>query len=237
MLSRILNPFSKNITNNFTKYTYSKDKFIKYIDSTNNLCIYKLDSQYIPKNIIFPKADTVTLINCNKNGILNILTPSIFPNLSNINYLSTNPGDLKIYERFNNNINWIFPNKSYDFYDYMVKSGRGRKDSELINKYITSTKFIDGKNCFDISFHFELNIPGFGIVDGEWWRVQLYEYFLNKQKINNSIYCMYPGEKIIEYDSLLTQENEELLLQKEYVKKIIDKSYYDYINENDVKIK
>jgi hypothetical protein len=41
-----------------------------------------------------------------------------------------------------------------------------------------------GKNGFDISFHFELNIPGFGITDGEWWRSQFYEYlveYVNEQ--------------------------------------------------------
>ena len=88
-------------------------EFIKHIDSINNLCVYKLSSHYIPENIFFPKAESVTLINCHKHGILNILTPKVFPNLTKVNYLSTDPGDYKIYERFNNDIKWIFPNKTY----------------------------------------------------------------------------------------------------------------------------
>ena len=191
------------------------------------MCVYKLGYHYIPNNIIFPKAESITLINCNRNGILNILTPTIFPNLTKVNYLSADPGDFKIYERFNDKINWVFPNKSYEFYDFMVKSGRGTKDQELIKKYVASKKIIDGKNGFDISFHFDLNIPEFGIVDGEVWRSQFYEYLVRQQNVNNYKHCMYPGEAI------QIQDDEELLLQKEYVKKSIDELYFDSINEDD----
>jgi hypothetical protein len=117
--------------------------FVNYINNTKHLCLYKLGNYKIPQNIFFPKVNTLTIINCNKNGILNIFSPSIFPKLTNVNYLSTNPGDFKIYERFNNTIEWKFPNKSYEFYDFMVKSGYGKKDSELIKNYITNKKIID----------------------------------------------------------------------------------------------
>jgi hypothetical protein len=210
--------FSKNL---------SKD-FVNHIDSTSNLCVYKLGSHYIPKHIFFPKVDNVTLINCSRDGILNILTPNIFPNLSKINYLSADPGNYEIYERFNNNIKWVFPNKSYDFYDFMVKTGRGRKDSQLIKKYVANKKIIDGKNGFDISFHFDLNVPGFGIADGEWWSSQFYEYLLQKQYLYLYKDCMYPGEKVI------LQDDEEILLQKEYVKSSIDKLYFDHITDSDL---
>jgi hypothetical protein len=213
MLSRKLISFSKNL---------SKD-FVSHIDSTHNLCIYKLGSHSIPENTIFPKAKSITLINCNRHGILNILTPSIFPNLSKVNYLSADPGDFKIYERYNDTLKWSFPNKSYEFYDFMVKTGRGTKDSGLIKEYVTNKKIIDGKNGFDISFHFDLNIPGFGIVDGEWWRIQFYEYLVNKQNINNSQHCVYPGEAPLTY----RQELEEAFLEKEIVMENINEMDFD----------
>jgi hypothetical protein len=216
MLSKQLISFSKNLSY----------EFINHIHSANNLCIYKLGLYHVPENIIFPKAKSITLINCNKHSILSILTPTIFPNLSSVNYLSADPGDFKIYERFNNNTKWIFPNKTYEFYDFMVKNGRGRKDSDLIKTYITNKKIIDGNNGFDISFQFDLNIPGFGIVDGEWWRSQFHEYFVTRHYINNSKYCMYPGE-------MHAQDTEEQLLQTEYVKSVINDTQFDFITEKD----
>lgn len=217
MLSTKLISFSKKLSNDF----------VKHIDSTNNICLYKLGTHIIPDNIIFPKAECVTIINCNRNGILNILTPTIFPNLNKINYLSTDPGDFKIYERFNDKPKWVFPNKNYEFYDFMVKTGRGTKDSQLIKKYLVNKKIIDGKNGFDISFHFDLNIPGYGIIDGEWWRTQFYEYLVHKQNIKNSQYCMYPGEIPPSY-----QDDEETLLQKEYVKNSIESLHFDFITDD-----
>lgn len=216
MTSNKLISFSKKLSNDF----------VKHIDSTSNICLYKLGTHYIPNNIIFPKADTLTLINCNRNGILNILTPTIFPNLSRVNYLSTDPGDFKIYERFDDKIKWAFPNKTYDFYDFMVKTGRGTKDLELIKTYVTNKRIIDGKNGFDISFQFDLNIPGYGIIDGDWWRSQFYEYLVNKQNINLYRDCLYPSERPT------IQDEEEILLQKEYVKSSIDELDMDCITED-----
>jgi hypothetical protein len=215
-----------NNTISFSK-KLSKE-FMNHIDSTHNLCVYKLGSHCIPNHIFFPKVENITLINCSRDGILNILNPNIFPNLSKVNYLSTSPGNFEIYERFDDKIKWIFPNKSYEFYDFMVKTGRGIKDSQLIKNYIAHKKIRDGKNEFDISFHFDLNIPGFGIVDGEWWSSQFYEYLLQKQYIYHYKDCIYPGEKVI------IQDDEEILLQKEYVKSSIDSFYFDHITDSDV---
>lgn len=218
MLSKKLISFSKNLSNDF----------IKHVDSTHNLCVYKLGSHYIPDNLIFPKAENVTLINCSHHGILNILTPIVFPNLTKVNYLSADPGDFKIYERFNDKLKWVFPNKTYEFYDFMVKTGRGTKDSHLIKKYVASKKIIDGQNGFDISFHFDLNIPGFGIIDGDWWRSQFYEYLVNKQNIMNNNGCAVYPDRIYSI-----QDEEEKLLQKEYVQSSIDESYFDSMTDND----
>jgi hypothetical protein len=218
MLSHKLITFGKKLSQDF----------VKHIESTPNLCAYKLGSYYIPDSVIFPKAESLTLINCNRHGILNILTPIVFPNLTKVNYLSADPGDFKIYERFNDKLKWVFPNKTYEFYDFMLKTGRGTKDSHLIKKYVASKKIIDGKNEFDISFHFDLNIPGFGIIDGEWWHSQFYEYLVNKQNIMNNNGCpVYPDR----VSSI--QDDEEKLLQKEYVKLSVDEFYFDSITDND----
>lgn len=221
MLSNRLISFSKGLSKEFTNH----------IESTHNLCLYKLGAHYIPDTIVFHKAESLTLINCNKNGILNILTPTIFPNLSRVNYLSADPGDFKIYERYNDKLEWVFPNKSYEFYDFMVKSGRGKKDINLIKEYVASKKIIDGKNGFDISFHFELNIPGFGITDGEWWRSQFYEYLVNKQNKHNYKYCMYPGE------TPGIQDEEELALQRDIVKASIDDIYFEHVIDEEKELK
>ena len=190
--------------------------FVKYINSTKNLCLYKLGNHSIPKSVIFPKTHTLTLINCNHNGILNIFSPSIFPNLTNVNYLSADPGDFKIYERFNDKLKWVFPNKTYEFYDFMVKTGRGKKSQELIKNYVTNKKIIDGKNGFDISFEFDLNIPEYGIVNGDWWRSQFYEYLVHLQNIDKYSNCMYPGE-VPTLPHHHSQEIEEEELEKEIV--------------------
>lgn len=216
MLSNKLSSFSKNLS----------QEFVKHIETTPNLCMYKLGSQFIPESIIFPRAEKVTLINCSSHGILNILNPTIFPNLNKVNYLSTDPGDFKIYERFNDNIRWIFPNKTHDFFDFMVKIGRGTKDSQLIKKYVASKKILDGKNGFDISFECDLNIPGYGIIAGDWWHSQFYDYIVKKQYSYKYKDCIYPGEAAslaIE----IKQEMEEERLQKECVKYQLDDIDFD----------
>jgi len=201
----------------FSKYLHPD--FVKHVQTTNNLCLYKLGSYTIPENISFPNAHTLTLINCNRTGILNIFTPNIFPNLANVNYLSADPGDFKLYERYNDTLKWVFPNKPYDFFDWMVKSGRGTKDSELIKKYIANKKIIDGQGGFDISFEFDINVPGYGIVNGEWWRLQFYEYLVKQQNINKYSNCIYPGE----IPTTHTQEFEEACIEKEIVaEKLVD---------------
>lgn len=178
------------------KYMSSNLNFVKHIESTNNLCMYKLNMHILPKNIFFPNATSITLINCNINGILNIVTPTIFPNLSNVNYLSIDSGlESKICEQFNN-ISWVFPNKSYEFYDFIIKKGCGRKDSNLIKEYLINDNDNDNNNDNN-PLKFNLHIPDFGNTNREWWRSQFYEYIISKTKHYDSYkYCMYPGEKI-----------------------------------------
>ncbi len=161
--------------------------FLYNIENAKNVVIYKLGNHHIPSNVQFPKADTTTLINCSKEGIFNILTPNTFPNLKKINYLSTHPGNYNIAQRFKN-VTWEFPDKNYDFYDFMIKRGYGKKNSILLSTYLKNKRIIDGQNGHDISFYFDIFIEDFygykdyTIVEGEWLRNQFYEYCVHKQQ-------------------------------------------------------
>lgn len=190
------------------------NKFVDHIQNTSNLCIYKLGDYSIPSNIFFPKAETLTLINCNKFGIKNILYPRHFPALKTVNYLSAHPGDYDIYKRFDTNLEWVFPNKRYDFYDFMMALGYGKKDYGLIKRYIINTEILDGKHEFDIAYKFDLNIPGYSIVNSKWWQSQFYEYLVEKQ------------DEVVD-KHLLIQELEELHLQHEVVKNIVNSEMCD----------
>ena len=217
MLQRKL--FSLNIALNKT--------FVNHIEHTHNLCIYKLGNVPLPSNLIFNKAETVTLINCNKFGINSILIPDIFPNLKRINYLSAHPGNYDIYKRFNDNIEWFFPNKRYDFYEYMMALGFGKKDNSLISQYIVNKQIIDGKTDFDISYKFDLQIPNYNIVDSEWYRQQFYEYIVKKHNEENQSGC-----NNVNKSNHLLQELEELHLQQEVVKKNMLHDVFENIIDN-----
>lgn len=189
--------------------------FVKYIESTNHLCIYKLNGQNVPAKILFPKVTTLTLINCSKTGVQNMLSPNIFPNTKYVNYLSAGPAEYDIYRRFDGRTQWVFPNKNYDFYNYMVSQGCGKKDDALMKKFIASKKIIDGANGFDISFQFDLNIPDFGIISGEWWRSQFIEYLHSKEGRSSTAV----------HDT--SQDEEELEFEKNRVKFELDNIYFE----------
>lgn len=176
---------SKNI---ITSGKQLSNIFVKYIEHTNNVVIYKLGNHHIPSNIQFPNADTTTLINCSKDGIFNILTPNTFPNLKKINYMSTHPGNYNISKRFSN-VTWEFPDKDYDFYDYMIKNNFGKKNINLLPAYLKNKRIIDGQNGHDISYYFDIYIKDFYkysnthfLIEGEWLRNQFYEYCVKKQQ-------------------------------------------------------
>lgn len=201
----------RKTTQLFAKYLSLNNRlspnFCRYIQNTHNVCIYKLGYCYIPPSVTFPKAKTVTLINCNKMGVDNILKHEIFPNIENIHYLSLHPANYDIYQRFNKSVKWIFPNKNYDFYNFMELIGHGRKNSTLIDKYVLNKKVIEGDSTFDISYTFDLNIPGLGFVNNDWYKNQFYEYLLIKtKKYNNMV------------NNISPQEMEELHFHKEIMK-------------------
>jgi hypothetical protein len=164
-----------------TKTNFLCRNFVKYIENTSNVFIYKFDGKHVPSNITFPTAETVTIINCSKDGVFNTLTPYIFPNIKTINYISTHPGDYHIYKRFTKKpIKWIFPNKNYHFYTYMEVIGLGNKDDKLMNTYIKNKKIIDTSE-FNICFSCDIEIPDYKLVDGEWYRQQFNTYCAFKQ--------------------------------------------------------
>lgn len=200
--------------------------FICHIERAKNVCIYKFGNYNIPKNIIFPNANAITLINCTGNGILNILSPSIFPNLNTINYLSVSTGNYAFHHRFKPNTKWVFPDKNYEYFNFMVEMGYGTKDPELIKRYVANKKIIDGKSEFDISYDFDLNVPDYGIVNGEWWRIQFYEYLSRAQSEKKIIYHFPVVNRVIlntqadTKDELKTQtkKNDKISLEQEQEK-------------------
>ena len=144
--------------------------FLKYITRTSNICIYQFGNQKISPTLQFPHARTVTLINCSREGVNRILTPSIFPNMREVHYLSAHPGQVNIYERFSRPISWIFPNSDYIFYKCMIEAGLGRVENRLISTYINSVDR-DQKQIYA-----ELCLPDYGFTVGEPYRLRLHHY-------------------------------------------------------------
>ena len=144
--------------------------FLKYITRTSNVCIYQFGNQKISPTLQFPHARTVTLINCSREGVNRILTPSIFPNMCEVHYLSAHPGQVDIYQRFSRPISWIFPNSDYIFYKCMIEAGLGRVENRLISTYIDSIDQ-DQKKIYA-----DLCLPGYGLTIGEPYRERLHHY-------------------------------------------------------------
>lgn len=159
-------------------------KFVKAIETTSDLVVYKLGSiKTLPSNLVFPAAKTATLINCDRTGVFNILTENAFPSLERIHYLSTHPSDFNIHKRFKTNpkVQWVFPEKEYAFYTYILNLGKGHRDPTLLSKYLKNKRIIDGAGDFDISYLFDIQVPGLGCVEGEWYRNQFHEYCVQKR--------------------------------------------------------
>jgi hypothetical protein len=97
----------------------------------------------------------------------------------------------------------------------MVSQGLGKKDDTLMKRFIASKKIIDGANGFDISFQFDLNIPEFGIISGEWWRAQFVEYLGSKE-----------GRSTLAINDI-SQDEEELEFEKNRVKFELDNIYFE----------
>lgn len=151
-----------------------------HIQQTSHLCLYQLGKKPFPSTLFFPKVKTVALIHCTSAGISNILRPSIFPNLSQVHYLSAHPGRIDLYTQFKKPISWVFPNLRYGFYDCMIQAGQGRVENQLIRAYIHEfVKFPRGAQMM-------INIPGYDVVKGSEYMRHLHPYLYQSQSCSYS---------------------------------------------------
>lgn len=160
--------------------------FATYIEQTPFLLLYKLGPAHIPYTVRFPKAERVALINCNRRGVFDILTPHAFPAVREIYYLSAHPGSYTVCERFqyaSQTPTWYVPEKSYPFFTYLEAKVGARRVPNLLSAFVTNKRIVDGAEDFDISFYFDLRLPEGGIVDGERYRDQFHEYLALKQAL------------------------------------------------------
>jgi hypothetical protein len=137
--------------------------------------LYQIGNTPIPSSLFFPKASTITLIHCTPAGVSNILQPSIFPNLRQVHYLSCHPGTLDLYKRFKKPLVWLFPNSRYSFYKCMMEEGLGRVENRLIRTYIQQFNNESKHSRIDI------NLPGYGYIEGGWYKRQVEDYFLQRK--------------------------------------------------------
>jgi hypothetical protein len=128
--------------------------------------MYALKRHMIPHTMCFPRVKTVSLLHCEPETIPLLLTPSVFPSLKEIHYLSGHPGCDDIHRRVSPNVSWIFPNHDSPFYNTMVETGHGIKSDTLISSYVSK----------ELKDDFELYIPQYTLVKGEEYRSKLVKY-------------------------------------------------------------
>jgi len=141
--------------------------FAQYLHRSSNLCLYGVRA--VPPPLRFPHATTVTLIHCSPHTIPSLLSPSVFPHLQHIHYLSGDPGVPDLYRRFPT-VQWRFPNQHHLFYQCMVEAGYGIVEPRLFRTYV---------HRFLPSFqepYIELRLPGYGLYLGEWYQSQWRTY-------------------------------------------------------------
>ena len=156
-----------------------------HIQQTSHLCLYRLCKNPVPPTLFFPKVKTLALIHCSGVGISNILRPSIFPNLSEVHYLSAHPGQFDLHTQFQKPISWVFPNLRYAFYDCMIQAGQGRVENQLISTYIHEfVKFPRGAEMM-------IHLPGYDVVKGSEYTRHLRQYLYQPK---NHRYQSYSNE-------------------------------------------
>lgn len=192
--------------------------FLRY---SKNACFYHLRSKCFPSTICFPFAETVTLIRCHPLIINELLRPSIFPNIKNINYLSAHPGDIDITKRFNSSVQWIFPNLKHPFYENTFLAGKGKIDDCLIYSYISNKKLSP-------SSEFYLYIPGYSIIDGALYHSLVHQYFSNYSPHHFNLDSYVTFQKFISY-----QTHPIYNTHHHYFKKNISSSFFNTIMKED----
>ena len=136
-----------------------------YFQRTSNLCLFKLGKMKVSPTLLFPRANIVTVIHCGPAMISAVLQPAIFPRLDEIHYLSADPGSMEMHRRFSR-VKWVFPNVRHAFYRSMIEAGYGRVENRLIRTYVHD--FQNG--------NMQLNLPGYGMVYGDWYQKQVQNY-------------------------------------------------------------
>lgn len=173
------------------------------------LCLFRIQSEALSPVMCFPHVHAVSLIHCSRKGVSNVLTPERFPNLKTVQYLSAHPGQADIHRRFSKKIEWIFPHRNYAFYDCMMEAGLGRIDPQLLHRYLYQLRLHPYKA--------RLNLPGYGICDGEQYRSQMIR-FLQKACIQPIIHYTTPYGN---YDNSLSAYMNERK-ERDYFKMIMD---------------
>ena len=144
--------------------------FSSYVHHAKNICFYRIGSQPFTPSLSFPHATTVTLLHCSREGVSRLLSPSFFPNLTTVHYLSAHPGQIDIYRRFPKRVTWLFPNRSYDFYECMILAGHGRVENHLLRTYLHHVRMKSH------GIEVDLNLPGYGPYPGDQYCSKLIDY-------------------------------------------------------------
>jgi hypothetical protein len=202
-----------------------------HIQQSSHLCLYRLCKKPVSPTLFFPKVKTVALIHCSGTGISNILQPSIFPNLSEVHYLSAHPGRFDLHTQFRPSVSWIFPNLRYAFYDCMIQAGQGRVENQLISTYIH--QFIKFPRGVEMMIH----LPGYDVVKGSEYTKHLRQYLYQShptQSYSNEISQYYshryhPRPHLFN-DSHSNIEGSEDSLSA-FFRQQLEKEFMDYILE------
>lgn len=146
--------------------------FTHYFQRVRHLCVYQYHhSNVLPVGLIFPYVTKLTLIDCSRLGVSQLLQSRHFPKLEQIHYLSGHPGTYTIHERFPASVKWVFPNRDYAFYNCMLEAGHGLKSDTIITEHIYSMSVKNGVTSFDI------HIPGYGRRTGLLYKKYMHHYF------------------------------------------------------------
>lgn len=198
-----------------------------HIQQTSHLCLYQLCKKPVSPTLFFPNVKTLALIHCTSAGITNILQPSIFPNLSEVHYLSAHPGRVDLYTRFKKPISWVFPNLRYAFYDCMIQAGQGRVEKQLISTYIS--QFVKGPDGVKMM----IRLPGYDVVKGSeyarYLRQHLYQSNYRNQSYSNEIsqYYSYRYQSILPRLFDNREESEHSLT--DFFQQELESEFMDYI--------
>lgn len=168
--------------------------FYRYIESTQHLLLYRLDSIYpVPLHLRLPKVHTLVMLHCAPEAVQRFLQPTHFPSLQRIHYLSAAPNDTLLHRRFGTRAEWVFPafsgDVSYPFYDRMVEGGWGRREIGLVEQYLVCHKPVENGKGKEIETWFDLYLPERCIVDGEWYVQQQMAYLHKKHCDGFHVFC------------------------------------------------